>query len=40
MIERMVPALYVHDLNRSKAFYCDLLNNKQDSQLKKKIFEL
>ncbi|MDO3386908.1 VOC family protein [Gilvimarinus sp. SDUM040013] len=28
MIERMVPALYVDDLNRSKAFYCDLLDLK------------
>lgn len=25
MINRMVPALYVEDLNRSKDFYCDLL---------------
>ncbi len=28
MIERMVPALYVDDLNRSNAFYCDLLDLK------------
>lgn len=25
MVERMVPVLYVGDLSRSKAFYCDLL---------------
>lgn len=28
MIERMATALYVDDLNRSKAFYCDLLGLK------------
>lgn len=28
MVERMVPALYVEDLERSKAFYCDLLDLK------------
>lgn len=28
MIERMVPALYVEDLSRSKAFYCNLLDLK------------
>lgn len=28
MVQRMVPALYVADLQRSKAFYCDLLELK------------
>ena len=28
MIERMVTALYVEDLQRSKAFYCDLFDLK------------
>lgn len=28
MIERMVPALYVEDLESSKSFYCDLLGLK------------
>lgn len=28
MVERMVPALYVEDLDRSKDFYCDLLGFK------------
>lgn len=28
MIERMIPALYVEDLSRSKTFYCDLLDLK------------
>lgn len=28
MVDRMVPSLYVDDLNVSKAFYCDLLGFK------------
>ena len=28
MVERMVPALYVEDLDRSKNYYCDLLELK------------
>lgn len=28
MIERLVPALYVEDLRRSRRFYCDLLGLK------------
>lgn len=28
MVERMIPALYVEDLGRSKGFYCNLLDLK------------